>query len=64
MKRKFRVTGYSFNLKKNIDKVYYEDEIFLFDGKRAELNGACMCVANRCQEIPRFKDGEFTITEV
>lgn len=64
MKRKFRVKGYSFNLKKNIDKMYYEYEIFFFNGKQAELNGSCMCVSNRCQEIPRLKDGEFTIIEV
>ena len=64
MKRKFKVKGYSFNLKKDIDKMYYEDEIFFFNGKQAELNGSCICVANRAQQNPRFRNGEFTIEEI
>lgn len=64
MKRKFKVKGYSFNLKKDIDKMYYEDEIFFFNGKQVELNGSCICVANRVRENPRFKEGEFTVEEI
>lgn len=56
MKRKFKVKGYSFNLKKDIDKMYYEDEIFFFNGKQSGLNGSCICVANRAQQNPRFRN--------
>ena len=64
MKRKSKVKGYSLYLKMDINKMYYEDEIFFFNGKQAELNGSCICVANRARENPRFKEGEFTVEEI
>ena len=64
MKKRFRVEGYAYNLRQNVSRLYWEDEIKLFEGKMAELNGACLCVANRRQDNPRFRAGEFTITEV
>ena len=64
MKRKFLVKGYAFNLKKEVNRVYYEGEIFIQDGKAAELNGECMCVAHRFRDNPRFATGEYTITEI
>lgn len=64
MKKRYVVKGYSYNLKKNINRTYYEDEISQFGGKYAELNGSCMCVANRFRDIPRFRQGEFSIEEV
>lgn len=64
MKKSFRVRGYSFNLKKKVDRVYYEDEIFINEGKAAELDGACICVAHRFRDNPRFATGEYTITEI
>lgn len=64
MKRKFLVKGYAFNLKKEVNRVYYEGEIFIHEGKAAELNGECMCVAHRFSTNPRFRSGEYTIAEI
>lgn len=64
MKKRYAVKGYSYNLEKNINRTYWQDEIFRFEGRYAELNGACMCVANRFRDIPRFRQGEFSIEEV
>lgn len=64
MKKRYVVRGYSYNLKKNINRTYWQDEIFWFEGRYAELNGALMCVANRFQDNPRFRLGEFSLEEV
>lgn len=64
MKKSFRVKGYSFNLKKMIDRVYYEGEIFVDEGRNTELGGACICVAHRFRDNPRFATGDYTITEI
>lgn len=64
MKKRFKVEGYSFNLEKKVNRVYYEDEIFIHEGKAAELNGECVCVANRFSTNPRFRAGEYTIAEI
>lgn len=62
--REFLVTGYSFNLQENVSRRYYEDEIFLNEGEAARLNGACICVANRYSDNPRFEVGKYQITEI
>lgn len=64
MKKKYLVEGYAYNLKENVSCTYYEDEIFQFEGEKARLNGACMCVSNRRQDNPRFRVGKFTIKEL
>lgn len=64
MKKRFKIEGYSFNLKKEVSRIYYEDEIFIHEGEAAALNGACICVANRFRDNPRFKEGEYTLNEI
>lgn len=64
MKKRFKIEGYSFNLKKEVSRIYYEDEIFIHEGEAVALNGACICVANRFRDNPRFKEGEYTLTEI
>lgn len=64
MKKRFKIKGYSFNLEKEVDRVYYEDEIFFCEGEMVALNGECICVANRFRNNPRFRKGEYTLTEL
>lgn len=61
--REFLVTGYSFNLQEDVSRRYYEDEIFLNEGEAARLNGACICVANRYSDNPRFEVGRYQIPD-